>query len=113
MKYWLESLLYDQAAPCAQVAVAITQVSPERRLGSGPTGATEIKQHKWFSRLDWQAMVSKTLPAPINPNLKNPLDTSNFDSFDAPEPPAVPAGKVDKNAHMWDLWDWIDEPSSQ
>jgi hypothetical protein len=87
------------------------QVSPERRLGSGPTGATEIKQHKWFSRLDWQAMVNKTLPAPINPKLKNPLDTSNFDSFDAPEPPAVPAGKVDKNAHMWDLWDWIDEPS--
>ncbi|DBB18151.1 hypothetical protein WJX82_009716 [Trebouxia sp. C0006] len=89
----------------------LLQVSPERRLGSGPTGATEIKQHKWFSRLDWQAMVNKTLPAPINPKLKNPLDTSNFDSFDAPEPPAVPAGKVDKNAHMWDLWDWIDEQS--
>ncbi len=91
--------------------LGMVQVSPDRRLGSGPTGATEIKQHKWFSRLDWQAMVNKTLPAPINPNLKNPLDTSNFDSFDAPEPPPVPAGKVDKNAHMWDLWDWIDEPS--
>lgn len=91
----------------------LLQVSPERRLGSGPTGATEIKQHKWFSRLDWQALVNKTLPAPINPKLKNPLDTSNFDDFDAPEPPPMPMGKVDKNAHMWDLWDWIDEPAKQ
>ena len=85
-------------------------MSPERRLGSGPTGATEIKQHKWFSRLDWQAMTNKTMAAPIKPKISNPLDTSNFDNFDAPEPPPVPAGKADKNAHMWDLWDWIDEP---
>lgn len=90
----------------------VMQVSPERRLGSGPTGANEIKQHKWFSRLDWQAMTNKTLPAPIKPKISNPLDTSNFDSFDAPEPPPIPAEKADKNAHMWDLWDWIEEPAN-
>ncbi len=50
---------------CALAAAALVhfavQVNPERRLGSGPTGADEIKRHKWFSRLDWQVGSWATL----------------------------------------------------
>lgn len=44
-----------------------SQVNPEKRLGSGPLGAEEIKRHRWFSRLDWKALEARKLPAPIRP----------------------------------------------
>ena len=83
------------------------QVNPERRLGSGKTGAEEIKKHKWFGRLDWAALQQKRLPAPIKPKVTRPLDTSNFDTFEGGE--SIPLGsRGDKNAGAWDLWEWIE-----
>ena len=55
-------------------------------------------------------MEEKKLPAPIQPKISKPLDTSNFDVFDNVDPPAFAAGKADRNAHVWnELWDWIEE----
>ena len=84
------------------------QTAPEKRLGSGPTGAEEIKQHKWFAALDWNALEEKQLAAPLVPTVTDPLDTSNFDEFENQDAPPFPGNGKDKNAHMWDLWDWIE-----
>jgi hypothetical protein len=42
-------------------------VNPDKRLGSGKLGVEEIKQHRFFSRIDWQALEQKKLPAPMKP----------------------------------------------
>ena len=41
------------------------QVDPDRRLGSGPSGADEIRSHPWFSCLDW-ALLQASLQPPGN-----------------------------------------------
>jgi hypothetical protein len=83
------------------------QVTPDGRLGSGPLGAAEIKAHRWFSRIDWAALEQRSIPAPIRPRVRSPLDTSNFDIFDnveeAPAPPKT-------GSHPdWEQWDWVQE----
>ena len=92
----------------------LTQVNPENRLGSGPAGAEDIKAHHWFTGFDWQAMQERRLRAPFTPRLKNPLDTSNFDTFkDGDLPPTAP-GRTDKFADQWEgLWEWINDPPAR
>jgi protein-serine/threonine kinase len=45
------------------------------RLGS-KTGASEVKQHKWFSKINW-GLLRNTEP-PIIPASSNGVDTVNF-----------------------------------
>ena len=53
--------------------------SPARRLGYGTQGPLAIKDHAWFKKLaddkaggfDWEKLVTKTLPAPFVPGIKD------------------------------------------
>lgn len=51
------------------VRLCLSQVNPEKRLGSGPGGASDIKKHKWFSRIDWKLLEARKLPTPIRPKV--------------------------------------------
>ena len=53
---------------------------PELRLGSGPTDAQEIMSHAFFRNINWEDVYQKRIPAPFQPQISNPTDTSNFDS---------------------------------
>ena len=53
---------------------------PELRLGSGPTDAQEIMSHAFFRNINWDDVRDKKVPPPFKPEIKNPTDTSNFDS---------------------------------
>lgn len=46
--------------------------------GTGPTGANEIKAHRFFANIDWKRLANKEINAPFRPKIQNPLDTSNF-----------------------------------
>ena len=86
---------------------------PRRHL-SCLTAAKAAKIHRVLTSVSVcsavQALEEKKLPAPIQPKISKPLDTSNFDVFDNVDPPAFAAGKADRNAHVWnELWDWIEE----
>lgn len=37
---------------CKDVITRLLEKSERRRLGSG-TGASEVKQHRWFAKLNW------------------------------------------------------------
>ncbi len=53
---------------------------PDLRLGSGPTDAQEIMSHAFFRNINWDDVYHKRIPAPFQPQISSPTDTSNFDS---------------------------------
>ena len=52
--------------------------NPKHRLGANGD-AEELKQHPFFSDVDWIALGKKNLTPPFKPRLKSETDTSNFD----------------------------------
>ncbi|CAO3611196.1 unnamed protein product [Mucor hiemalis] len=52
-----------------------------RRLGNLKGGADDVKKHKWFRSTDWQAVLNKTVRAPLIPAHSNEYDTSNFEKY--------------------------------
>ncbi len=44
-------------------------------------GITEVKAHRWFQGVDWQAVLSRRIPSPWRPNVKNEVDTHYFDKY--------------------------------
>ena len=51
-----------------------------QRLGSGPQGAAEIKNHPFFTNhIDWQLLLAKKVQPPFKPDVSSAFDTSNFD----------------------------------
>ena len=41
--------------------------NPTERLGFGPSGLKDVQKHKWFVGLNWDALKTHTLKAPIIP----------------------------------------------
>lgn len=62
-----------------------------KRFGCMKNGAADVKGHKWYIGLEWQALYEKQLTAPHMPRVAGSSDTSNFDPYpdslkDAPLP---------------------------
>uniref|UniRef100_A0A096MH66 Protein kinase cAMP-dependent X-linked catalytic subunit n=1 Tax=Poecilia formosa TaxID=48698 RepID=A0A096MH66_POEFO len=65
-----------------------------RRLGNMKNGADDVKKHRWFKTVDWEAVPLRKLKPPIVPKVSHEGDTSNFDMYpdddwkkDPPVPP--------------------------
>lgn len=50
---------------------------PEKRLGS--KNEEEIKNHPWFSSIDFSKILAKEYTPEFIPNVSNEIDTNNFD----------------------------------
>ncbi|XP_074546024.1 serine/threonine-protein kinase N2 [Halichoeres trimaculatus] len=57
----------------------LLQKNPEMRLGAGEEDAAQIKRHKFFQTMDWNALLSKKVKPPFLPVIRAPKDVSNFD----------------------------------
>jgi serine/threonine protein kinase len=70
--------------------------SPSARIGCLKGGATDVKRHKFFEKIDWEALYKKAIPPPIKPVIKSATDTSNFDEFttDTRVQPYIETGEV-------------------
>ena len=44
-------------------------------------GANDIKDHRWFNSLDWNALLQRKKQPPYIPEVKNEGDTSNFSNY--------------------------------
>lgn len=53
---------------------------PERRLGGGPNDAKDIKEHAFFSSIDWSDLYHKKIQPPFKPQVESDTDTRYFDS---------------------------------
>lgn len=64
-----------------------------RRLGNMKNGADDVKKHRWFKTVDWDAVPLRKLKPPIVPKVSHEGDTSNFDVYpdnDWKKDPPVP-----------------------
>ena len=65
--------------------------NPDLRLGSGPAGSQNVKNHRWFRDVNWDALIRKQLPAPFIPNSSNPI--VNFENEFTKQPALDSLGK--------------------
>lgn len=52
-----------------------------KRFGCLKAGAADIKNHKWYTGMDWAALFDRELVAPVIPSVSDETDTSNFDAY--------------------------------
>lgn len=57
----------------------LLQKDPLKRIGCGPAGPNEIKQHPFFRGVDWEALEQKNVEPPYVPNVQSPEDIANID----------------------------------
>nr|CAB3500909.1 unnamed protein product [Digitaria exilis] len=49
------------------------------RLGSGPGGSDEIKNHKWFKSINWKRLEARQIQPSFRPNVAGKTCIANFD----------------------------------
>lgn len=64
---------------CQDLLANLLERDPRKRLGSGPTGSEEIRNHPWFSDLNWEDVYYRRYKPRYKPNVKSEEDTSYFD----------------------------------
>ena len=60
------------------------------RLGNLKGGSQDVKDHPFFSEIDWQELYDQTKDGPIIPQLSFEGDTRYFDQYDPPDPNPEP-----------------------
>ncbi|XP_045712058.1 cAMP-dependent protein kinase catalytic subunit PRKX isoform X2 [Phyllostomus hastatus] len=66
-------------------------VDRTKRLGNMKNGADDVKRHRWFRTLDWDAVPQRKLKPPIQPKVCGEGDTSNFEPYPDNDWTAAPA----------------------
>ncbi|KAK8942850.1 Serine/threonine-protein kinase AtPK2/AtPK19 [Platanthera zijinensis] len=75
-KIKLPTYLYSEAHSLLK---GLLQKEASKRLGSGPEGSNEIKNHKWFKSINWRKLDAREIQPSFRPNVANELCIANFD----------------------------------
>jgi serine/threonine protein kinase len=67
---------FDESARSIVRHLVVADLS--KRYGNLKNGVNDIKTHRYFKSINWQAILSKTVAVPYKPKVKAPNDTSNF-----------------------------------
>ena len=76
------------SADLSDLVSKILQPRAPDRYGTLKNGIKDIKNHSWFSAIDWTAILKKGVKAPYIPE----ADKDHFETYD--EQPLVPAETV-------------------
>ena len=68
-------------------------ISPDKRLGQGPNGSQNVKNHPFFKNINWEDAKNKKIKPPFIPKLKNDTDLKYFDREFTDEPIDAPKRK--------------------
>jgi len=82
----------------------LLQTDLTKRFGNLKDGVDDIKNHKWFAGVDWEAMKELNAPPPFLPTVGGADDTSNFQKYDE-DPDVLPKkGDVDQFQEIFKDW---------
>jgi len=65
----------------------LLQKDPTTRLGHGPNGDDQIKNHKWFRSINWKKLEARELEPKFKPDVSGKDCTANFDKCWTAMPP--------------------------
>uniref|UniRef100_A0A1D1YK16 non-specific serine/threonine protein kinase n=1 Tax=Anthurium amnicola TaxID=1678845 RepID=A0A1D1YK16_9ARAE len=57
----------------------LLQKDPSKRLGNGPGGINEIKNHKWFRCINWRKLEAREIQPGFRPDVEGKQCVANFD----------------------------------
>lgn len=72
----------------------LLEADVSKRYGNLKNGAGDVKNHRWFTNINWQMILDKKMPSPYKPLVRSANDTSNFPSYpdsDTLSPPLKPS----------------------
>lgn len=81
---------------------AVCHKDAKMRLGSGPTGAEEVKKHPFFADVQWDKLLKKQVVPPFKPDVRSEMDSSNFDPTFTGQEPRLESPN-NNNSHVQDL----------
>lgn len=70
---------YTDSDTTKQFIKELLVINPEKRLGYGKNGTSNIKNHKFFNGVDWDKALRKEYKPPFIPELFDELDLKYFD----------------------------------
>lgn len=80
---------YPSSRPVSKAADDLIQRLLQRhqskRLGNLKGGHVDVQKHPWFADIDLQKLLNRELKAPWKPQIKDALDSSNFDDYSSME----------------------------
>ncbi|KAK2177647.1 hypothetical protein NP493_587g01013 [Ridgeia piscesae] len=104
------SLIRLFASTCRDLVKKLLVQDRTKRLGNMKNGAEDIKRHKWFKPLNWEAVYNKKLQPPIVPRIRHRGDPRNFfPDTTWGEPPIIPVIDHPGDTHNFDDYnddDW-------
>ena len=77
---------------CKDLLQKLFVANPNQRLGGGDGDGMEIMNHAWFTGVDWNMILQKSIKPPFKPKLTSPSDVRYIDEtftsqelWDSPE----------------------------
>jgi len=90
---------FDSAA--RDIIKRLLSADRTRRLGNLKDGALDVKRHKFFRNINWDAMARKQVAAPIVPEVDHEGDTGNFEKYDEEVTEYSGPDVIDPYAHLF------------
>lgn len=82
------------SANAKSIVQALFVKDANARMGSGPRGAGDVKDHPWFAEINWEALYNRAVTPPFIPSIHGAVDVSNFDN-EFVRMPAVDSARAD------------------
>ena len=64
----------------------LLELNPKKRIGYGENDSKQIKEHKYFSDVDWNKYMNKEIEPPFIPGFEGEQDLKYFDKMFTDEP---------------------------
>ncbi|KAF9906365.1 serine/threonine protein kinase psk1 [Lobosporangium transversale] len=74
------NLPYYLSSDAKDLLTKLLKRTPSARLGYGPKGIENIKNHRFFRKINWKLLALRELDPPIVPFLSDPESVENFNS---------------------------------